>query len=152
MALLDYLWVILITIIPGIELRGSIPAGAALQLDPYTVFLAAVLTNIAIIPIIFIVLDKFWLKLAKYKICRKTMERIWNRTHRRVRKHGYIALTLFVAIPLPVTGAYTGSLIAWLLEMDRKKAFVAIAAGVIIAGVLVTLIVMGLLHAISWMV
>lgn len=152
MALLDYLWNVLITLIPGIELRGSIPAGAALSLNPYTVFIAAVITNIVLIPIIFIVLDLFWLKLAKYKICRKAMERIWNKTHKRVRKHGYIALTLFVAIPLPITGAYTGSLIAWLLEMDRKKAFVAIAAGVLIAGVLVTMIVMGLLHAINWMI
>ena len=152
MALLDFLWVILITLVPGIELRGSIPAGIGLGVDPYAVFLAAVLTNILLIPIIFIVLDKFWLKLAKYKFCRKSMERIWNRTHHRVRKHGYIALTLFVAVPLPVTGAYTGSLIAWLLNMDRKKAFVAIAAGVLIAGVLVTLIVMGLLQAINWMI
>lgn len=57
----------------------------------------------------------------------------------QIDKYGYIALALFVAVPLPITGAWTGSLITWLLALNRKKSFAAIALGVLIAGIIVTL-------------
>ncbi len=61
----------------------------------------------------------------------------------QMNKYGYLALAIFVGIPLPITGAWTGTLIAWLLDLNRKKSFIAIASGVIIAGVLVTLATLG---------
>jgi uncharacterized membrane protein len=63
---------------------------------------------------------------------------------------GFLALALFVAIPLPMTGAWTGALIAWLLGLKRWKSFIAIAFGVIIAGILVTLISVGLINGFKW--
>ena len=70
----------------------------------------------------------------------------------KIGKYGYLALALFVAVPLPMTGAWTGALIAWLLGLDRKKSFAAIAFGVLIAGVIVTLLALaglGVFRALS---
>ena len=63
-------------------------------------------------------------------------------------KFGYLALLLFVAIPLPGTGAWTGCLIAWIMKLDRIKSFFAIAIGIIIAGVIILLISLGIFSSI----
>ncbi|ODS37740.1 MAG: hypothetical protein A7315_03760 [Candidatus Altiarchaeales archaeon WOR_SM1_79] len=152
----------IITLFPFIELRGSIPYGVLAngdidlfgvitipsgpQLDPLLVFAVAVLANLAIIPVVMKFLDWFFHILENIKIGGFEIGQYFvRRTHRRAKpfvdKYGTVGLMLFVAIPLPVTGAYTGALAAHILGMNNKKAMMAIGGGVIIAGILVTLLV-----------
>jgi len=63
------------------------------------------------------------------------------KVHKEVEKYGYLGIMVFVAIPLPITGAWTGTLGAWILGMDRKKTMLAVAGGVAIAGIIVSLVV-----------
>jgi len=68
-----------------------------------------------------------------------------------VEKYGYVGLTFFIAIPTPFTGAYTGSIAAWLLKMDWKKSFLAISIGVIINGIIILLAVLGIAKGLQFL-
>jgi uncharacterized membrane protein len=70
----------------------------------------------------------------------RIIDRARRKIHTRVEKYGYWGVMLFVAIPLPITGAYTGTLGAWVLGLDPKKTFLAVLGGVVIAGIIVTLV------------
>ena len=145
-----WLYVLLITMIPWIELRGSIPAGILLGLNPVTVLIVALAANILVIYPAFIFLDFFFKLMEKIPF----MNCIINKTQRKVRpyvdKYGFIGLMLFVGVPLPGTGAYSGALAAHILGVKNKKAFLAIAAGVAIAGVLVTLMATVFKETLGW--
>lgn len=140
----NWIEVILLSMLPISELRGGIPLAIAYGISPFTAFLVCTLANILIIPIVFlflVTLNKLFLKIDLYsRFFHHFLERAQHKIHKQVEKYGYIGLLIFVAIPLPMTGAYTGTLGAWALGMDKKKSFAAIAAGVIVAGVIVTLI------------
>jgi uncharacterized membrane protein len=123
--------------VPFIELRGAIPIAIAAGYSPVLVFIVCVLANILAIPIAFILLD-FVLPPIRRKV--KLVERMFRWSVRRAEKHrnlSLVGLALFVGIPLPVTGAYTGSLIAYIAKMERKRAALAIATGVVMAGILI---------------
>ncbi len=142
-----YAYVFLISMLPFIELRGSIPYGLAiLHLDPLITFIVAVIGNVIPVPLILIFLEdleKFargWDSISR--IMDKIFERTYSKADKKVRRWEYIALIFFVAIPLPGTGAWTGSLIAYLFKMRVGKAFIAILIGVVIAGIAITLAVM----------
>ena len=86
-----------------------------------------------------------------WKWYRKFIEPIFKRVHKKAHKIerkmdslGYLALMLFVAVPLPLTGAWTGTIAAWVMDLNRFKSFIAIAAGIIIAGLLILLLSLGL--------
>ena len=148
--------IIIITLLPTIELRGSIPYGilsdgeicpfglfcidAGPPVHPLLVFIVAVFANILIIPFIFKFLDWFFHLIEKIKIVEYYVEKTHKKAHPYVEKHGMLGLAIFVAIPLPGTGAYTGALAAHILGMNNKKAMVSVAAGVFCAGVLVLVI------------
>jgi uncharacterized membrane protein len=140
----NWLEVILLSILPISELRGGIPLAIVYGISPLAAFLVCTLANILIVPIIFIFLDtlnKLFLKIPFYnRFFHHFLERSRHKIHRQVEKYGYLGLMIFVAIPLPMTGAYTGTLGAWALGMDKRKSFVAIALGVIIAGIIVALV------------
>ena len=147
---------LLLTVLPFIELRGGLPViveyvtRKGLSVWPY--FFIVLILNILVILLIFMFFDllhNVFMEMAWY---RKVVGKILSRLQRRVDKvqarmdrWGYLALMLFVAVPLPVTGAWSGSLIAWALGLDRWKSFLAIAAGVIIAGLLVLFLSFGFL-------
>lgn len=129
----------LISLVPFLELRLSIPLALWYNpgLSPATIFAICVALNIIAIPIAFILLD-FVLPPVRRRV--KLVERMFKWSVRRAQKHrnlSLVGLTLFVGIPLPVTGAYTGSLIAYIAGLNRKRAALAIATGVVIAGVLI---------------
>ena len=145
-----YFYILLITILPAIELRGSIPVGIALGMSPLAVFLAATVANILLIFPIFFLLDKVFPHLRKIDRLGKIIGRIHNKTEPYVKKYGTLGLLLFVAIPLPGSGAYSGSLAAYLFNIERKKAIPAIAGGVLIAGIGVTLAAMGAVSALHF--
>jgi len=147
----NWLYLIFITFIPGIELRGAIPMGILkFKLNPVTVFLIIVSFNILIIPIVFLFWDALLLIAKKIAFVNIYLEKLDRRSRNVVKRFGFIGLMLFVAIPLPGTGAYSGAFVAELFDMDKRKAFFAIALGVLIAGIIVTLSVEGLLTFIKW--
>ncbi len=133
-----------LSMLPISELRGGIPLALAYGFSPISAFLICTLANIIVIPIVFIFLEKInilFLNIKPYKsFFHRTVEKSRQKIHKKVEKYGYLGLMIFVAVPLPITGAYTGALGAWALGMDKKKAFASIALGVIIAGIIVTLV------------
>lgn len=139
--MIEYLIILVISTLPWIELRGAIPIGILLYgLNPALVFTLAVIANIAVFFPINFGLSKFYDAHKDKEIVKKTVDRVRKKAGPHVDKFGVLGLATFVAIPLPVTGAWTGTLFAWLLGMEKKKAFLAIAAGVIVAGVVVTIL------------
>ncbi|MBU0732425.1 small multi-drug export protein [Patescibacteria group bacterium] len=138
----------IIAMIPVGELRAAIPIGISVfGLDWKTVFVAAVIGNM--IPVFFILylMDPVYKLLKKIKIFDRFFNWLFERTRKRFYdKHkswGDFALIFFVAIPLPMTGAYTGALAAWLFGIKYRNALPLIFLGVIIAGIIVTLFTMG---------
>jgi len=136
----QWLHVLLVSAMPFSELRGGIPLGIYYGFDPVKAFLIAVIGNLIPIPFLLLFLERlrnfasrWWLTAKLYKM----VERRTERKRKLIDKYGYLGLTMFVAVPLPVTGAWTGSLLAFLLKLNPLKAFVFIAMGVIIAGIVV---------------
>jgi uncharacterized membrane protein len=137
---------LLATVLPISELRGGIPLGISLGLDPLFTFFMAIIANALIFFPIFFALRLFYDKLlSRIPLFNRYLDRVRERGKPKVDKYGFLALTLFVAIPLPITGVYTGTILAWLLDMDWRKAFPAVGLGVIVAGVVVLLITLGVI-------
>jgi uncharacterized membrane protein len=135
-------WVLLMTVSPVFELRAGIPLGILhYGLDPLFIFFIAVIANALIFFPIFFGLRLFYDKvLFRIPLFDKYLDNLRKRGKPKVEKYGFWGLFLFVAIPLPITGAYTGTILAWLLDIDWKRAFPAVGLGVIVAGVIVLLI------------
>jgi uncharacterized membrane protein len=135
---------LLATVSPISELRGGIPLGISLGLPPWFVFLIAVIANALIFFPVFFALRLFYDKfLFRIPLFDKYLNSLRKRGKPIVDKHGFWGLSLFVAVPLPLTGAYTGTILAWLLDMNWKKAFPAVSLGVLLAGIVVLLITLG---------
>jgi len=146
----DWFYVIVITMLPWIELRGGIPVGIALGLNPLAVFIVAVIANCLIIYPSFIFLDWFFHLMERIPWLNSRIKKIHENAKPYVEKYGVIGLMLFVGVPLPGTGAYAGALVAHLMGMKNKKAFIAIALGVLIAGVAVFLIATMFKETLGW--
>ena len=139
-------WSIFLSILPIAELRGGIPYAIANDLNPLLTFFICVGANILVFPIVFLFLEflhPLFLKIDLYKrlfdkFIIKTRVKVGN----KLEKYGFWGLMIFVMIPLPVTGAYSGSFAAWLFNIPKKKAFLAVSLGVIMAGIIVTTIVL----------
>jgi uncharacterized membrane protein len=123
--------------VPWIELRGSIIYGIGEKLDPVVVFFTAVVINILLFFPIYFGLKFAYKYLIRWKFFERTTKRIRERGEPYVKKYGVIGLGVFIGIPLPGSGVYSGTLLAWLLGMGWKKAFVASIIGVLIAGSIV---------------
>lgn len=137
---------LLTTVLPISELRGGIPLGVSLGLDPLFTFSISVIANALIFLPIFFALHFFYDKLlSRIPFFNKYLDILRKRGKPKVDKYGFWGLTFFVAIPLPITGVYTGTTLAWLLGMDWKKAFPAVGLGVIVAGIVVLLITLGVI-------
>lgn len=128
----------MVSAIPIIELRGGIPFGVALGLPMWLAFIVAVIGNLLPVPFIIIFIRRIFLWIRRYMPrLNSVIDSLEKKAHlkgKTVTKYKYIGLWLFVAIPLPGTGAWTGSLIAAFLDMRLKKAFPAVFLGVITAG------------------
>jgi len=135
---------IILSIAPVSELRGGIPYALYSGMDPFGAFFIAVIANILIVPFIFLFLDYLHNYFLKIELYRRSFDKFINRTRRKthdlIERYGYIGLAIFVAIPLPATGAWTGTLAAWFFGMNKRKSFFAISLGVIVAGIIVTII------------
>ena len=139
---LDHLWVFFISMLPIVELRGAIPAGALLGLPLWSNYLVSVLGNFLPVPFILLFIRRIlsWMKTTKHfaKIALWLEEKAEKNTA-KVMKYATFGLFLFVAIPLPGTGAWTGALVAALVNMRMKYALPSILLGVLAAGVIMSL-------------
>jgi uncharacterized membrane protein len=138
----DILKVIGTAVLPISELRGAIPIAIGVYHFPwYYAYLFSVIGNLLPVPFLLLLLNKAIPLLGRIGFFNRLMQRYFAWTKRRakyIERYGWLGLTLFVAIPLPVTGAWTGSILAVLLGMKFKYAFSAISLGVVIAGIIVT--------------
>ena len=142
----ELLMTFLIAMVPVLELRGAIPAGIAAGLPPAAAAAAAILGNLLPIPFLILLLRRIFGWLRKSSWVGPKIDWLERRAHlkgRMVRKYRLPGLIILVAIPLPGTGAWTGALVATLLDIRLRHAFPAIAAGVVIAGILITLLTVG---------
>ena len=150
----DAIYTFLISMVPIIELRGAIPIGAAMGLPWYVNYIVSVIGNFLPVPFILIFIRAIlnWMKgvprLAKIALW---LEARAAKKSDKVSKYATIGLMLFVAIPAPGTGAWTGSLIAALMEMRLKHSLISVFCGVIIAGAVVTLIAYGALEFLDFL-
>lgn len=139
-----------ISMVPVIELRGGLPYGITLGLDYPLALAAAVLGNMVPVPFIIIYIRHIFTWLRKRsKWWDEKITRLEKKAHlkgRVVRKYSTIGLGILVAIPLPGTGAWTGALVAAVLDMRLKKAIPAIFLGVCIAAAIMTMVTFGLIH------
>ncbi len=148
--------VLIISMIPLVELRGAIPVavGMDLGLPEWLVLVVAIIGNIIPVPIIYFFARKFleWGAKRKWKplkqfcnFCLKKGTKAGEKLLKKTGEYGaYFALFLFVAIPIPGTGAWTGTLAASILNLNFKKTFIAITSGILVAGLLMLLISLGL--------
>lgn len=106
-------------------------------LSPLSVFVVAVFFNaLAFVPVYY-GLEYFYGWFSRYEWARNLVERAGAKENGKIAKYGILGLLFFVAIPLPVTGAWTGTLIAWLFKLDFKRAWATVALGVLISGCIV---------------
>jgi uncharacterized membrane protein len=141
--------IILTTLAPISELRGGIPLGIALGLDPILTFFLAVFFNCLIFFPVYFGMKLFYNKiLSKISIFNLYLKKLWKKGKPFVDKYGLIGLAIFVAIPFPLTGAYSGTFLGWLLGLKWKKAFLAVCLGVLIAGIIVLTVSLGLFGSI----
>ncbi|MBN1410852.1 MAG: small multi-drug export protein [Spirochaetales bacterium] len=149
-----YLIASLICFIPLLELRAGIPWAIAYGADPILTFIICGVTNLAVAPLVFLFLFTFHKLFLRWKwyenFSTAILERSRQKLHKNIEKYGYIGIALFVAIPLPLTGAYTGALGAWILGMETKRSIIAIGIGVLIAGIAITIISVGGKEAFSF--
>jgi uncharacterized membrane protein len=122
--------VILANLLPTTEQIGGITLGLALGLDPLTVLITSLLVNcLLFFPVYFglkLFYDRFLNKIGLFE---KYLERVRKKGKPYIDKYGVLGLTLFVALPTPLTGTYTASILSWFLDLDWKRSFVAIVIG-----------------------
>ncbi len=153
MALSENIIAVAITsMLPIAELRGGIPLGIALGIDPLLTFIVSVASNALVFFPVYFGLKLLSERLLKnFDIFQGFVERTRKNGKPYIDKYGTIGLALFVGIPLPVTGAWTGTLLAWLMGLEWKRSFLAVGAGVLIAGIIIILISLGVLAGLKFL-
>ncbi len=144
----ELLALIFTAVLPGIEARGAIPLGFVMGLNPYMVLIVSYLaSSFPSIPIIYF-LEKIEPILRRYKPIAKIYDAFLDKVRRKaesLRKHKYIylALSAYVAIPLPLTGVWTGSFIAYILGLEPKKSVISVFLGNLVASLIIFTTVYG---------
>ena len=136
----------LFSLLPVVELRGGLPFGAALGLDPLSNAFAAILGNMLPVPFIILFIRHIFRWLKRFDFTRNLVIKLETKAYTKghnIKKYEWFGLCIFVAIPLPGTGAWTGALIAALLNMNYKRSITSIFVGLLIATILVSLVTYG---------
>ena len=136
-----------VSMVPLIELRGAIPIATGMGLSPWVAIPLAMLGNLVPIPFIILFIKKIfaWMRKISPKL-NKVVDKLEAKAEKnkeKVLKYAFWGLVIFVGIPLPGTGAWTGALVAAMLDMPLKKAFPSIALGVLLAGIIVSFVSYG---------
>lgn len=142
--------VFIISLMPILELRGGLIAAALLGLNPGPAYAISIIGNIIPVPFILLLITKIleWMRNSKISLFNKIANWLDGKVEKhkgQIEKYGYLGVVLFVGIPLPGTGAWTGSLIASVLELDRKKTFIAVLIGIIMASIIMMAVSYGFL-------
>ena len=143
--------VFIISMLPILELRGGLIAATLLGVDFLPGYIVSIIGNVLPIPIVLLFLEKIFDFLRKFKNTKKLVMKLEKRIlskKEQIEKFGYLGLLLFVGIPLPGTGAWTGSALAVLLHLDKKKSFVYIFLGVVLASIIMSIFSYGILDSI----
>ena len=148
----EELCVLFCSMLPIIELRGAIPLGAGFGLPWWQTYIIAVIGNMLPVPIILLFVKSVlnWMAKCKVRFFNKVANKMFEKAEKnraKIEKYAFWGLTLFVAIPLPATGAWTGTLVATLFDMKFWKSMLSALIGVLIAGVVMTLISYGVVAA-----
>jgi len=144
----DPLVLVIIAALPVVELRLSIPYGIlSMHMPVVWVFILSVLGNVLpILPILYF-MEPVSARLRKFRLWARFFDWLFERTRRKasdvIEKYELWGLMIFVAIPLPMTGAWTGAMAASLFNLDKKRSFWAVSAGVLIAAIIVTILSLG---------
>ncbi len=142
--------VIIISLLPILELRGGLVAATLLKVPFLTALPVCIVANILPIPFILLFIKKIFKWMRRFKGFGKLVDKLETKAMSKsdqIEKYEFWGLVLFVGIPLPGTGAWTGALIAALLDVDFKKAIVAIFIGVLLAAAIVSVFSYGLLNS-----
>ena len=142
--------VFIISMMPIMELRGGLIAASLLKMNPLESYIVAIIGNILPIPFILLFINKIleWMRNCKIGFINKFANWLYKKVDKHkepIEKYGFWGLVLFVGIPLPGTGAWTGCLIASVLNMDKKKAFIASIIGVFMASIIMMIVSFGVI-------
>ena len=140
MNLYSYIITSILALAPISELRGAIPYALNHGMHPVAAYFYCVALNALVAPLVYVFLSTMHKLFIRWKWYQEIFDKVVNRSRhkleKKVAKYGYIGITFFVAIPLPITGAYTGTLGAWILGLKPGKTFIAVLTGVIISGII----------------
>jgi len=146
-----YIFIFIISLLPILELRGGLIAASLLKMPMWYSLLVCLCANILIIPFVLFLMESILNLLSKIKFFKRLID-WWKRKALKkqdvIEKYGYLGIMLFVAIPLPGSGAWTGCLLAVLLGLDKKNSFFAALLGVLIAAVIMLIFSYGILKGI----
>ena len=154
LSLKNYLWVFFLSMVPVLELRAAIPIGATLGLEWVANYLICVIGNMIPVPIILLFVRHVLEWMKKIPHLDKIALRVENKAQKntpKVQKYASLGLLIFVARPLPGTGAWTGALVAAMLDMRMKYAIPSIFCGVLIAGLIMSLASYGLVSFLTFL-
>lgn len=143
----EFILTLLVSMIPVVELRGGIPFGVAAGLPVWAAYLAAVIGNLIPVPFIVVYIRRIFMFMRQHMPrLNSVVDKMEQKAHLKsasVLKYQYLGLAIFVAIPLPGTGAWTGALVAAFLDMRLKKAMPSIVGGVLSAGLIISILSYG---------
>ena len=140
--------IFIVSLMPILELRGGLLAASFLHVEYIRALIICIIGNILPIPIVLLFLKKILDLLEKWTVTKKIVDWLMKKVDNKresIDKYGYWGLILFVGIPLPGTGAWTGSLIAVVLGLDRKKSFLCIIIGILLASIIMSILSYGIL-------
>ncbi len=146
-----YAMIFIISLMPILELRGGLIAASLMDMPMWRAFLVCLIANILVIPLVLFLMESIMNLLSKWKPLGKLINWFKEKTLKKkstIEKYGYLGIMLFVAVPLPGSGAWTGCLLAILLGLDKKKSFLAALLGVFIAGIIMLIFSYGILKGI----
>lgn len=143
----EFLLTLLVSMVPVVELRGGIPFGVAAGLPVWAAYVAAVIGNMLPVPFIIVYIRRIfqWMRRRMPRL-NSLVDKLERKAHLKgqtVSRYKYLGLAIFVAIPLPGTGAWTGALAAAFLDMPLRKAIPSIFVGVLVAGIAISILTYG---------
>ena len=143
----EFILTLLVSMLPVVELRGGIPFGVAAGLPVWAAYLAAVIGNLLPVPFIVVYIQRIFMFMRQnMPRLNSVVDKMEQKAHLKsasVLKYQYLGLAIFVAIPQPGTGAWTGALVAAFLDMRLKKAMPSIMGGVLSAGLIISILSYG---------
>lgn len=148
--LIKAIFTFLLSMVPVVELRGAIPYAIGVGIEPWLACVLAALGNMVPVPFILLFIRQIFAWMKRYEKLGRIVHWLEKRAASKsetVKKYELVGLCILVAIPLPGTGAWTGALVAAMMEMRMKRALPTILIGVVIAGIIVTLVTALGLHA-----